>query len=335
VRTHSSVLVAAVLALVVGACGGDSDSDAVGSSTTGLITTVAPTTTEAAAFSVTTDLVFMTVDGSDFLTNVYQPAGDGPWPVVVSFHGCCDRVGPDTVAVAKEAAAAGMVVFTPTWITSDQFPFTVDTFETWEDIALCAVAFAQQMAPQYNGDSATTIVDGFSAGAGGALVFASAQPRTDPVPGCVSDALPTPVKGFVFGDGEYLLSSENFDEFFSTDPEGGQAALASLIGPSSWSVDPEAKFYLWVADGTNPRPIGDPSSGWFAQRDPDGSIQADLERLDEFADGIVNYVDAGKLLALRLSEAGFDVTLDEYPGGHNTTNKLSELVGYFEAAASG
>jgi enterochelin esterase-like enzyme len=65
------------------------------------------------------------------------------------------------------------------------------------------------------------------------------------------------------------------------------------------------------------------------------SIQADLERLDEFDDGVVTYVDAGKLLALRLTEAGFDVTLDEYPGGHQAKNKLSELIGYFEAAASG
>ena len=67
----------------------------------------------------------------------------------------------------------------------------------------------------------------------------------------------------------------------------------------------------------------------------DGQIVLWFGDVDEFADGVVTYVDAGKLLALRLSGAGFDVTLDEYPGGHNTTNKLSELVGYFGAAASG
>ena len=70
-------------------------------------------------------------------------------------------------------------------------------------------------------------------------------------------------------------------------------------------------------------------------RDPDGSIEADLKPLDEFADGVVTYVDAGKLLALRLAEAGFDVTLDEYPGGHSTMDKAPDIVGYFQAAASG
>ncbi len=61
----------------------------------------------------------MTVDGGVLLTNVYQPTGDGPWPVVVSFHGVSADVkdDPATVAVAEQAAAAGMVVFTPTWIT--------------------------------------------------------------------------------------------------------------------------------------------------------------------------------------------------------------------------
>ena len=163
-RTRSSVLVAVVLALVVGACGGRSDSDADDSSQAG------PTTTEAPAFTVTRDLVFMTVNGSEFLMNVYEPAGDGPFPVVVSFHGANAGRKDDlaTVTVAEEAAAAGMVVFTPTWLTPNPFPITVATMETWDDITLCAVAFAQQTSEQYNGDSLTTIVDGFSAGAGGA-----------------------------------------------------------------------------------------------------------------------------------------------------------------------
>ena len=94
---------------------------------------------------------------------------------------------------------------------------------------------------------------------------------------------------------------------------------------------------MWVAeDGTSPRAIDDPSdpSGWFAQRDSDGSIQRDLERLDQFQDEVVTYVDAGQLLELRLSEAGIDVTLDQYPGGHTPLNKITELVGYLKAAAA-
>jgi hypothetical protein len=75
-------------------------------------------------------------------------------------------------------------------------------------------------------------------------------------------------------------------------------------------------------------------SGWFAQRDPDGSIREDLDQLGQLEDGTITYIDAGQLLALRLSEAGIEVTLDEYPGGHTTHDKVPELVGYLQAAAT-
>jgi hypothetical protein len=47
----------------------------------------------------------------------------------------------------------------------------------------------------------------------------------------------------------------------------------------------------------------------------------------------VTYVDSGELLNLRLAEAGIEATLDVYPGGHTTTNKVSEIVGYLQEAA--
>jgi hypothetical protein len=75
--------------------------------------------------------------------------------------------------------------------------------------------------------------------------------------------------------------------------------------------------------GPNPRSIDGPvgPSGWFAPRDPNGSIQSDLERLDQFEDGVVTYVDAGQLLELRLSEAGIDVTLDQYPAATHLSTR--------------
>ena len=63
-------------------------------------------------------------------------------------------------------------------------------------------------------------------------------------------------------------------------------------------------------------------------------LRSDLERIGEFDDGVFSTVDAGKLLALRVSEAGFDVTIDEYPGGHTINNKVSELIGYLEEVAA-
>lgn len=325
------------LALMAAACGGSGS--AAETTTTGEAPT---TTTEAAgaAFTETSDMVFMTMNGVELLMDVYTPAGDGPWPVVVAFHEL-DSDGKDArdlTPVAESAAAEGMVVFAPSWIVWDPgpFPFTIEVFDGWKQAANCAVAFAQQNAADHGGDPANTVVYGFSAGAGAALL-ASVEPSGDPIPGCETDASPTPVAGVVLGDGEYFLHSDNFDVAFQADLEAMQAEVASLTDATYWPSDLNAKFFLWVADsGTSPRAISEASdeSGWFAQRDPDGSIRADLDRLNQLDDGIISFIDAGQLLELRLSEAGIEVTLDEYPGGHTTGNKVPELVGYLKAAAS-
>jgi hypothetical protein len=114
------------------------------------------------------------------------------------------------------------------------------------------------------------------------------------------------------------------------------AEVAGLTEPKKWPAGLSTRFFLWVAeDGTSPRPIDDPANpGWFDQRDPDGSIRADLQGLGRIEDGRVTIIDAGELMKLRLSEAGLDVRLDSFPGGHTTADKIPELVGYLKAASA-
>ncbi|MFO7700284.1 MAG: hypothetical protein R6W79_06745 [Acidimicrobiia bacterium] len=71
-----------------------------------------------------------------------------------------------------------------------------------------------------------------------------------------------------------------------------------------------------------------------AKRDPDGSIRDDLERLGQLDDGVISFIDQGQFMALRLGEAGIEVTLDNHPGGHVTFDKVPELVGYLIDAAA-
>ena len=300
-----------------------------------------PNNTEATEtqFTETSDIVYMTINGSDLLMDVYMPSGEGPWPVVVAFHEL-DSDGKDAremTPVLEAAAAEGMVVFAPSWMIWDPppFPFTAEGFDGWRQAASCAVAFAQQNAADHGGDPTNTVVYGFSAGAGVGLL-ASLQPSTGPIPGCEADVAPTAITGAVLGDGEYFMHSENFDEAFQAAPEAMAAEVAGLTESTSWPADLNAKYFLWVADsGTSPRRIDDTNvPGWLDQRDPNGSIQSDLDRLGQLEDGTISFIDAGELLELRLSEAGTDVTLDSYPGGHTTTDKIPELIDYLTAATS-
>ena len=212
---------------------------------------------------------------------------------------------------------------------------TLESFDLWRRQASCSVAFAQQHARQVGGDPSRTVLYGFSAGVGPAL-FASLQPITEPIDGCMADEPLAAVTGVVVGDGEYLLYSQNFDTVFQADPARMQRELASMIDPTRWPSDLDARFYLWVAeDGIPPRQFDDTATGWFALRDPDGSIGVDLERLGELEDGTVGTIDSGRLLEHRLASAGVEVSFDSYPGGHTTLDKVPELIAYLQSAVNG
>ena len=315
-----AILFLAVAALVAAACGGGATTTTEGpdESATSTTTTQPDTTTSAptsttttssdAAFTKMKDFTYLMVDGEAFEGDIYVPEGEGPWPVVVMFHGNPDtKDGRYTTVVAEAAAAAGMYVFVPNWLTGVT-RFTPELFDFFSAAANCAVAYAQP-DPDV---SLPVVVYGFSAGVG-------------------------PASGAALGDGEYFLQSTIFDGAFAADLEAMQARVATIVDPSLWPADMETRFFLWFADGgTAPRGFGDPwdETGWLAQRDPDGSIRDDLDRLGQLDDGVISFIDEAQFMALRLEEAGIEVTLDNYPGRHTTLDKVPELVGYLTEAAA-
>ncbi len=178
--------------------------------------------------------------------DIYTPVGEGPWPVVLNYHGIGTRDDVATAVVSQAAATNGFVVYTPSWV-GDQFPFGPAVFDAWKDRASCSVAFAQEHAAANGGDATNTVLYGFSAGIG-PVMFASQQPRTGPIDGCATSTSLTPPVGAILGDGPYFLHDRPFDEVFAADPAGMQNEVAQMVDPANWSIDLDAKFFMWMPE---------------------------------------------------------------------------------------
>ena len=268
----------------------------------------------------------------------YAPTGDGSWPVVVALHGApVYKNNVHTTVIVEAAAEAGMLVFVPNWVAEWPSLYAMDAeFVRSDSPAMpCALAFAQQEAAEYGGDPNRTVVYGMSAGATSGSHFVLG-PTRDLTPGCRAQTPPIAPVGAVLGDAEYFHNAAWWDGAFDKDLEEMQAIVAETVDPAFWTAELPSRIRLWAAsNGTFPRSFGDPwdESGWFAQRDPDGTIRQDLDELGELDDGIISYIDEGLLLATRLQQAGIDTTFDIFPGGHLVADKLPEIVAYLLDAA--
>ncbi len=226
----------------------------------------APVPADPNAFTVTTDVAYLTADGVEYAMDIYTPVGEGPWPVVLNYHGIGTHDDVATAVVSQAAATNGFVVYTPSWV-GEQFPFTPAVFDAWKDRASCSVAFAQEHAAANGGDATNTVLYGFSAGIG-PVMFASQQPRTGPIDGCATSTSPAPPVGAILGDGPYFLHDRPFDEPFAADPAGMQNEVAQMVDPTNWPTDLDAKFFMWMPENdTGPRPIED-GSDWLSSCGP-------------------------------------------------------------------
>ena len=199
-----------------------------------------------------------------------------------------------------------------------------------EPVLPCALAFAQQEAAVYGGDPNRTVVYGLSGGATAGAHWVLG-PTRDLTSGCLAQTPPMAPVGVVLGDASYFRHGTVWDGAFDEDIEEMQIITAETVDPVFWNTDLPERILVWVAaDGSFPRSFDDPwdDDGWFAQRDPDGTIREDLDELGELDDGVITYVDEGLLLAHRLQQAGIDATFEILPGGHTSLDKVPEIVAY-------
>jgi len=346
-----AILLIAAVTLAASCSSGTTDTTTAAPVTTAAPATTVPVTTTTveeaakvgsvadAGVTIAKDIVYLEMNDHEYLVDVYVPAGEGPWPVVVALHAATVYKDNSILKVIVQAAAeAGMLVFVPNWVA--EWPplsgMTAEFIRSEAPALPCALAFAQQEAAGYGGDSARTVVYGHSGGATSGAMWVLG-PTRDLTSGCLAQTPPVVPVGAVLGDAEYFLHGTWWDGAFDEDVEEMQAIVAETVDPAFWSADLPTRFRLWAAtDGSFSRSFDDPwdEDGWFAQRDPDGTIREDLGELD---DGTISYIDEGLLLATRLQQAGIDTTFELLPGNHEAHTAVPEIVvAYlFDAAGNG
>ena len=272
---HSTIL---LIALAIAVVGCSADANDTTPTATAVEEPAETASTAEAGVTVTRDIVYLERNGHEYMLDMYVPDGDGPWPVVVALHGAPVYKGDVNITVvAKAAAEAGMLVFVPNWVAEWPALSAIDAefVQSENPVVPCALAFAQREAAEYGGDSNRTVVYGMSGGATeGARVVLG--PKRELTSGCAAQTPPMSPIGAVFGDAEYFRHATWWDGAFEKDIDGMQTIGAETVDPAFWNTSLPKRIRLWAAsDGTAPRESDDPwdEDGWFAQRDPDGTIR--------------------------------------------------------------
>jgi acetyl esterase/lipase len=162
----NSKTLGAFLSIAMSSCGssandGESTTDSSGASTDSTTsataeTAVAPPDPDAPEIALAQDLpYFDAMPGLNTpVLDVFGPAGDGPWPIVVTFHpDSAFHTKSRTINLARAIAEQGAVVINPTYGgRGTEGGRSADVVRTSVDQSTCAVWFAIENAADYGGD---------------------------------------------------------------------------------------------------------------------------------------------------------------------------------------
>jgi len=332
----SRLLLVGLLVALTGACSQDSPSEQVPESTSGVESSrVTPEgtfgvlrvydTTWTTPASDLTGLELQTT-GEEWPMAVAHPDTERPpfgWPVVVYFHGWANGTPFDGL---DQLASRGIVVVAPRWAPPGWAPPNLDYLSTedyadgyWFDVAACALAAAQEVAVEYDGNPGQTTVVGFSAGVHPAARTALGSPRTDLCP----DRDPIVQPGaMVAGDSQWMFQADIFDSAFEQTDSPATDTVDRILNPDRWvNLSPSFRVYLWSTHSTAwERDVDNPPApgSWLGTRVLDGAtLIEDLEQVSAFDDGRILFDDNARLLELRLRQEGVKVLHEVFPTDHS------------------
>ncbi|NND01394.1 MAG: hypothetical protein HKN91_01275 [Acidimicrobiia bacterium] len=287
--------------------------------TTAASTTATPTTTTSAPIPdqrydlLTDEVVYHEDDDGAWEMKVFYPEAEGPWPLVVVYHGIPE--GP-SVTEARAIAARGAVAMAPRWV--KVYPPTMTREEYIDgalfDRAACAVNAGQQLAADYGADHSRTTISGFSAGMHAAGWVGLGLVRNDL---CQSPLLSQP-RGVVLGDSQFLFYEGGWDESMANPGSPAADTLDRFVNPDRYNVAEDVSVYLWTSDHRHGRDveISPGTASWIGQRDTTGTLLDDLMAIGAFDDEWIDWTDCGRLMEKRMSTAGIDVVHESVGGGH-------------------
>ena len=121
------------------------------------------------------DVQYLDVDGTTRLARIYQPEGQGPFPILLSVHGGAwtDKDHTDNAVTSRPLAASGMVVAAIALRTAPAFPYPAMVQDT-----NYAVRWLKAHAADFNGDP--DVIGGIGYSSGGHTLPLAAMRPNDP-----------------------------------------------------------------------------------------------------------------------------------------------------------
>lgn len=180
---------------------------------------------------------------SEMSLDVWAPAEEGSFPVVVALHGGFSN--KQSLQVLSGAIVAhGIVVFSPSWHSTA--PTSKEVILTGYEDAACALRFARRHAAEYQGDPARIIVVGYSAG--GALGATITLAGDDFSGDCLVEEGGALADGFVGLEGLYTILDSIPATVLDDMPEDTVKLIDPFDALARQPVREEVEFVLFAGD---------------------------------------------------------------------------------------
>lgn len=310
------------LAIAVSGCGSSADDESgstAETTSTTADTAASPPEPEVPEFALAQDVPYFD-DAPGLSTpvlDVYAPAEDGLWPIVVTFHpDAAVHTKASTTGLARSIAEQGAVVINPTYGgPGTDVGRSAELFRTNVDQSTCSVWFAIENAAEFGGDVSDIRLVGFSGGAN--MAAAVAMYPSDDDSRCSSPATDFTVSEVVAFEGDFVLGA-GWDDVVRDDPTFYEdMTVWSHIegytgGPIRVLVDSETTIAITGVEE------------FLDLRHPDGPVREAWEALGVIGEDRATLVQANTMFHDLLLEAGKETSLTTIEASNHSLSEAAQ-----------